>query len=226
MERVSCRSGARFSCKIAGRSTAGRGRWRVSPGVPFLVPCYKLAHLLPECVGSILSQSYGDFEILIMDDCSPDDTPTVAQAFGDSRIKHVRNDPNLGHLRNYNKGINLARGRYVWLISADDRLRRPYVLERYVQLMERHPTVGYVFCPAVGLENGTETSVIEWTVGAAGDAIVNGRRFLRRLIEANCVGTPAGLVRRECYDRLGPFRLALPYAGDWYLWCLFALPFE
>src|SRR4029450_6107677 len=153
MERESCRFGAPFSCRIAGRSTAGQRGWLVTPDVTFVIPCYNLAHLLPECIGSILSQSYGNFEILIMDDCSPDDTPRVAQSFGDDRIRYIRNDPNLGHLRNYNKGIDLARGRYVWLISADDRLRRPYVLERYVQLMERHPTVGYVFCPAVGLEN-------------------------------------------------------------------------
>src|SRR5438477_10603599 len=112
-----------------------------NPTVTFVVPCYKLAHLLPDCLRSILSQSFGDFEILVMDDCSPDHTGEVARSFKDSRVRHVRNDPNLGHLHNYNKGIALARGAYIWLISADDCLRRPYVLERYVQQMDRHPSV-------------------------------------------------------------------------------------
>ena len=107
----------------------------MNPTVSFVVPCYKLAHLLGECVDSILGQTYRDFEVLIMDDCSPDNTAEVAQSFTDPRVRHVRNEPNLGHLRNYNKGIELARGKYVWLISADDRLRRPYVLERYVRCL-------------------------------------------------------------------------------------------
>src|ERR1700719_665273 len=98
--------------------------------VSFVVPCYKLGHLLAECLNSILSQSFRDFEILIMDDCSPDQTPEVARSFTDPRVRYVRNETNLGNLRNYNKGIGLARGNYIWLISADDRLRRTYVLER------------------------------------------------------------------------------------------------
>lgn len=61
-----------------------------------------------------------------MDHCSPDGTPEVAKSFRDSRVVHPRNEPNLGHLRNYNKGIGLAHGRYIWLISADDYLLRPY----------------------------------------------------------------------------------------------------
>ena len=103
-----------------------------TPTVTFVVPCYKLAHLLPECINSILSQSFRDLEILIMDDCSPDNTADTARSFQDSRVRYIRNDQNLGHLRNYNNGIALARGKYIWLISADDYLRRPYVLENYV----------------------------------------------------------------------------------------------
>jgi len=77
-----------------------------------------------------------------MDDCSPDDTPRVAAAFTDPRVRYVRNEPNLGHLQNYNKGLSLARGEYLWLISADDRLRRPYVVERFVKRMDARRDAG------------------------------------------------------------------------------------
>src|SRR3974377_1558569 len=107
------------------------------PKVSFIVPCYKLGHLLAECIESILAQGYQDFEVLIMDDCSPDNTPEVAKSFGDARIQHIRNEPNLGHLRNYNKGIGLAKGDYIWLISADDSLRSSRVLERFGSVTER-----------------------------------------------------------------------------------------
>ena len=82
------------------------------PTVSYIVPCFKLGHLLPDCVDSILGQSHRDFEIIILDDCSPDDTPAVAARFRDSRVRYVRNTENLGHLRNYNKGIELSRGKY------------------------------------------------------------------------------------------------------------------
>lgn len=197
-----------------------------SPIVSFIVPCYKLAHLLPDCVNSILAQTYDNFEVLIMDDCSPDNTAQVARSFRDARVKHIRNDPNVGHLRNYNKGIGLAAGRYVWLISADDCLRKPYVLERYLEVMEAHPEVGYAFCPGVGLQGQRETEIVEWAVLDHQDAILNGREFLCRLLQANCVLAPSGLVRKECYERLGTFPLDLPFAGDWYLWCMFALYYD
>src|SRR5437764_14943821 len=113
------------------------------PLVSFVVPCYKLAHYLAECVDSILSQTYTNLEILIMDDCSPDNTPEVARSFTDPRVKYIRNEPNLGHLRNYNKGIKMSQGKYVWLISADDRLTCREALARYVTVMESNPKVGY-----------------------------------------------------------------------------------
>jgi glycosyltransferase involved in cell wall biosynthesis len=198
----------------------------LSPKVSFVVPCYKLAHLLQECVESILAQTYEDFEVLIMDDCSPDHTGEVVRSFHDSRIRYIRNDPNLGHLRNYNRGISLALGEYIWLISADDRLRKQYILERYLSVMERHPEVGFAFCPGVGLRDGAETEIVKWAVLDCSDTILPGREFLRCLLHSNCVLAPAGLVRKRCYEQLGAFPLDLPFAGDWYLWCLFSLHYD
>ncbi len=193
------------------------------PKVSFIVPCFKLAHLLPECIHSILSQTFEDFEILIMDDQSPDNTPEVAHSFGDPRVIHIRNEENLGHLRNYNKGIELAQGQYVWLISADDKLRRNYVLEKYVTLMDAHPDVGYVICPGFALLGHTETRLLEYSVQSDRDTIFDGRNFLSILLNGNTVLSASGMVRKQLYSRFGTFPLDLPYAGDWYLWCLFSL---
>jgi glycosyltransferase involved in cell wall biosynthesis len=198
-----------------------------NPVVSFIVPCYKLAHMLPECINSILAQSYKNFEILIMDDCSPDNTPEIARSYPDPRVKHIRNDPNLGHLRNYNKGIQLSRGKYVWLISADDYLRKLYILKRYVDLMDKHPNVGYVICPGYGVRDGLETTILG-RLSARGDRdrILSGHVLLKKLIKSNFVLTPSGMVRRECYDKISLFQLTMPWAGDWYLWCLFALFYD
>ena len=192
------------------------------PKVTFIVPCYKLGHLLADCVNSILEQTYGDFEVLIMDDRSPDQTPDVARSFGDPRVKHIRNEVNLGHLCNYNEGIARARGKYIWLISADDRLRKEYVLERYVELMEKHPEVGYVFCPAVDLVDEREAGVLVYSRHGDQDAIFDGRSFLLKLLKYNPIAAPSAMVRAHLY-RKNPFPLDMPWGGDWYQWCRFAL---
>src|SRR6267142_4966294 len=156
----------------------GSSRRPAAPTVSFVVPCYKHGHFLAECVGSILAQTFEDFEVLIMDDCSPDETPVVARSFTDPRVVHIRNEQNLGHLANYNKGIDLARGKYIWLINVDDYLRRPYALEKFVAVMEKVPTAAYVFCRAFSVRDGTETQphAVHGTV----DRVFDGGEFIKR----------------------------------------------
>lgn len=192
-----------------------------APAVSFIVPCYKLAHLLADCVDSILAQTYEHFEVLIMDDCSPDDTAAVARSFGDPRVRHIRNEPNLGHLRNYNKGISLASGQFVWLISADDKLRRPHVLERFVAALDNQPSASFVFCPSMKFDSTGELHVS----GAHGktERLFSRPEFLRTILNGNSVSAPAAMARKEYYDRIGGFPLDLPFAGDWYIWARFAL---
>jgi glycosyltransferase involved in cell wall biosynthesis len=198
-----------------------------NPTVSFVIPCYKLAHLLRDCIDSILSQTYIDFEVLVMDDCSPDDTALVAQSICDPRVKYIRNDQNLGHLRNYNKGIRLSGGRYVWLISADDRLRVPYVLERYVHFMDAHPNAGYIFCPAVGLQDGVETQLLDWGYFGAADQIFDGRKFITTLLGKSLgLAAPAVMVRRDCYEKVSMFPTDMPHQGDLYIWFLWALEYD
>lgn len=194
------------------------------PRVSFVVPCYKLGHLLSNCVNSILSQSYADFEILIMDDRSPDSTPEVAQSFTDPRIRYLRNEQNLGHMRNYNRGVALARGTYVWLISADDCLRHRDVLQRFVDLMDRRPRVGYIFCPVMRFR-GDEDLFVYGNHGPA-DRIFRGHQFLRILAEGNSVPAASVMARRACYEQQGMYPLDLPFANDWYVWAVFALAFD
>jgi glycosyltransferase involved in cell wall biosynthesis len=197
------------------------------PKVSFIVPCYKLGHLLAECVDSILAQSYQDFEVLIMDDNSPDNTSDVAGSFKDARVRHIRNEPNLGHLQNYNKGISLARGEYIWLISADDRLRSAQVLERYVGMLDRAPNVGFVFCPAMRLIDDCEAGVMPYSLVSDSDVVFGGHNFLvQHLVFANIVPAPAAMARKKCYERMNSFPLDLPHTGDWYLWSMFSLYFD
>src|SRR5487761_57273 len=140
-----------------------------APLVSFVVPCYKLAHYLGACLDSLLSQSFGSVEVIVMDDCSPDHTAAVAGAYRDARLRYVRNERNLGHLQNYNRGISLAAGKYVWLISADDCLLARHALARYVEGMEGDGRLAFAFSPAMGIgAAGEARGVVSWTRPFAG----------------------------------------------------------
>jgi hypothetical protein len=198
----------------------------MNPLVSFVVPCYQLGHVLPECIESILTQTYQNFEILIMDNCSPDNTPEVARSFCDPRVRHIRNEENIGHTANFNRGITLSQGKYVWWLSADDLLQSSRALERFVELMERNPQVGYVFCRSIEVQGGKKKGIAQWTDCGADDLIWDGRAFLARLFEFNCIAESSAMVRKQCYERVGLFRLDLPFASDWYLWCSIALHYD
>jgi glycosyltransferase involved in cell wall biosynthesis len=191
------------------------------------VPCYRLGHLLGACVDSILSQTYTNFEILVMDDHSPDDTERVARSIEDPRVRYIRNDVNLGHVGNFNKGIGLARGTYVWLISADDQLRTCSILNRYVALMDSYPSVGYVCCAGMELHDNRE-ELARYSVVADRDTIFDSREFLLNtgMLESNTVICASAMARRACYLQHGTFPSDLPFGEDWYLWCLFALYYD
>lgn len=206
-----------------------------NPIVSFVVPCYNLAIFLPECINSILGQSFSNLEVLIMDDCSPDHTSEVARDFGDTRVTYIRNEHNLGALRNYNKGIQLCRGKYIWLISADDYLRRQYVLERYVRLMDAHPSVGYSFCPGFRVSDGQEAGLLQGSTYGRRNRLISGHAFLNKVLDCCFILSPSVLVRRECYETISVFPVDVVWAGepvdliwggDWYLWCMFALHYD
>src|SRR3954467_11927005 len=104
--------------------------------VSIIVPCYNYAHFLAKCVNSVLAQEGVTVEVLIIDDCSTDDTETVgAQLATDSRVTFRRHDNNIGHIATYNEGLDWVTGEYTVLLSADDLLT-PGALARATAAME------------------------------------------------------------------------------------------
>lgn len=114
---------------IAGASMA-------APRVSIVMPTYKRAHLLGGAIQNVLAQSFRDFELIVVDDNSPDDTPRVVAGFDDPRIRYVRNDPNLRLPRALNRGFSLARGHYLtW--TSDDNFYADTAIERMVRVLDR-----------------------------------------------------------------------------------------
>ena len=114
-----------------------------SPRVTVFTPVHNRPRLVAEAIESTLAQTFGDFEHLVIDDGSTDDTALAVSAFRDPRVRLVRNDANLGIPRTRNRGIDLARGEYVALLDSDDR-SLPGRLARQVAFLDANPAVAAV----------------------------------------------------------------------------------
>lgn len=113
----------------------------VLPRVTVLMPVYNGASYLAEAMQSILRQTFTDFEFLIIDDGSTDESVAIIQGFQDTRIRLVHNGTNLGLVGSLNKGLGLARGAYIARMDADD-ISRAERLACQVSFMDENPMVG------------------------------------------------------------------------------------
>lgn len=198
------------------------------PRVSFVVPCFNYGRFLNECIGSILAQTFSDFEILICDDASTDDTPVLATGFIDSRIRYIRREQNIGHLENYNDGIRQAQGELVWLISADDKLGSNRVLETYVDQFNQHPDLMLACCRVQCIDD--DSAPYDKFIPRSNypglptePRVFDGADFYRVLIQGNFVASPCALAKKSLYEKFGYFHPDLPHSGDWYNWLLFGL---
>ncbi len=110
------------------------------------MPVYNSASYLAQAVESVLAQSFTDFELLIVDDCSTDGSYEIAAAFAqkDSRISLIRNDQNRGMVANWNYCLELSRGKYIRYLFGDDYLIDHNTFARQIDVLEKYPQVSLV----------------------------------------------------------------------------------
>jgi glycosyltransferase involved in cell wall biosynthesis len=129
------------------------------PSVSLLLCVHNGAAYLPACLNSIFTQSFPDFELIIIDDCSTDDSPAILEALTDPRVKIFRNPENVGLTKSLNRGLTLTTGQYIARIDADDTMH-PTRLQQQVNFLENNPDYGIVGSFAQQMDaNGTSTSI-------------------------------------------------------------------
>ncbi|MDJ0508873.1 MAG: glycosyltransferase family 2 protein [Crocosphaera sp.] len=111
--------------------------------VSVCIPTYNRSHYLKYAVNTVLSQTYSDFELIICDDGSPDNTPDVVAEFKDSRIRYIRHEKNIGRSLNMRSGFEAAKGEYFIKFDDDDGLT-PEFLEKTVKVLDESKKVDFV----------------------------------------------------------------------------------
>lgn len=186
--------------------------------VSVIVPSYNYAHLLPGCIDSVLSQPGVEVEVLIIDDCSADDTEEVGHMLArDPRVSYRRHSKNQGHIATYNEGLDWASAHYVTLISADDLLT-PGALRRATEALDDYESAGFVYGRSVYFE--TDDALPPVRLGPAQPTLWPGDEWIARRCRTatNCISSPEVVVRTAWQKRLGGYRADLPHAGDLEMW--------
>jgi len=122
------------------------------PSISVLMPVYNAAPYLKEAIDSILSQTFSDFEFLIINDGSTDNSEEIILSYNDTRIRYVKNEQNIKLIATLNRGIALCKGEYIARMDADD-VSLPTRLETQFTFMESHPDVALCGSWFVSLDN-------------------------------------------------------------------------
>ena len=109
--------------------------------VSIIMPAYNCERFIAEAIRSVLAQTYTDWELIIVDDCSTDNTAQIVASFDDTRIVYQRNEKNVGAALTRNRALQIAKGHYIAFLDADD-LWAPEKLEHQIAFMEKN---GYDF---------------------------------------------------------------------------------
>jgi glycosyltransferase involved in cell wall biosynthesis len=184
--------------------------------VSVLLPTYNRAHYIAEAIQSTLDQTYADFEIVVVDDGSTDNSAEVVQRFTDPRVRFIRQE-NRGISGALNTAFRESRGRYVAILNSDD-IWLPDLLAEEVPVLQARPDVGLIYarCQAMDLSRRP----LARTTGVP--ARYPGEMF-KSLLYGDHVCTIAALIRREHLEQAGLWDESLIANEDWDMWLRLAL---
>lgn len=192
-----------------------------NPLVSICIPAYNRASMIGDAIRSALDQTYSPIEVIVVDNASSDRIEEVVDAFGDPRLKFVKNRKNLGLFGNFNRCIELSQGKYLHILHSDDYID-PGFTRTCVEFLESHPEVGMTFTDILAISEQAENRIGHTSCDNIFPAPEGFRQILRF---RNLISCPSVMVRRDVYDSVGPFSLEYPYSGDLYQWLRIARRF-
>ena len=135
------------------------------PLISVIIPTFNRAKMVCDCVHSVLATDYSALELIVVDDCSPDDTGAqITAAFGsDARVRYLRNEKNSFQAVSRNNGRKAAKGQYLLFLD-DDNIVHPDILTELLKVFAAHPRAGLVAPMAIHQRKGRENTI--WSLGS------------------------------------------------------------
>lgn len=206
---------------------------KFKPKVSVIIPNYNHARYLRQRIETVLHQTYRDFEAILMDDCSTDESRAICLEYAsDARVRIEFNEKNSGStFKQWNKGVGLARGEYVWIAESDD-YADDHFLEQLVLRLDADRSTVLSYCRSwrvsgdgnlVGFADqySTDLDSQRWTA----DFLSDGREECEMyLVHRNTIPSASSVVfRKDVYEKVGGADERLVFCGDWKTWASMAL---
>jgi len=178
------------------------------PQITVALPVYNGQEFLAQAIDSVLKQTFTDFELLILDNCSTDGTLKIAESFRDPRIRIVSNEKNIGMIGNWNKAVEMALGDYLKILSHDDLLEPTCLAEQFKGFQKAtRKNIGIVTSKRQIINESGK--VVMPGLGLFGPTrLISGRAVARKVVRAgrNIIGEPSVvLLRTSVLKTLGGF---------------------
>lgn len=190
-----------------------------SPAVSVVIAAYNASRWIAKTLDSVLAQTFRDFEVVVVDDGSTDETPNVIAGYG-TKVRYLHKE-NGGAASARNVGIRAARGSYIAFLDADD-LWLSEKLQLQMQLFSKYPALAWVYSDAEVFEGQSVLyKVSQRSKLHAGD-------ILRPLLLQDFIPSPTPLIRREVFDTVGYFDESplLRIGEDWNMWLRIAAKYH
>lgn len=180
------------------------------PKISVIMPAYNAEKYIKEAIDSILTQTFRDFELIVLNDCSRDRTEQIILSYQDDRVVYLKNEENLGVAATLNKGLAAAEGKYIARMDADD-ISLPNRFARQVEYLDANPKVAV-------LGTNTETFNEDGPLYTGWSATDPAQMKVDLLFSCG-LAHPSVMMRREVIQALGGYDLEFEGMEDYDLWC-------
>lgn len=198
--------------------------------VSVIIPNYNYARFLQQRIESVLAQTYTNYEIILLDDASTDDSVSILNHYStNSHVTHLEINPvNTGSpFAQWQKGISLSRGKYIWIAESDDAAE-PSFLEKAISVLNQYPQASFCFLGSQCIDekgNQLSTDFDRWTSKQLRHphniGVFDGEDYIKHnLYWRNYIYNASGVVfRKQCFKQIKDLScFSMRYSGDWLFW--------
>lgn len=182
--------------------------------VSVCIPMYNAQDFIEECLYSVIAQTYKDIEIVVIDNCSTDNSLEIVKKVSDDRIRIIQNDENIGLVGNWNACLKHATGEFVNILCADDVWEKNN-LEEKVKIMEQYSNVGAVFSASKVIDENGKVRLKRRPLKRS--KLLKGTEFAPwAFSKKNCFGEPSNILfRKNAVDVVGEYKCGIISVLDW-----------
>ncbi|MGI9533465.1 MAG: glycosyltransferase family 2 protein [Thermodesulfobacteriota bacterium] len=180
--------------------------------VSVILPTFNRSNFITFSINSLLSQTYKNIEIIVVDDGSTDETEHIIKLFNDSRIRYIKLDDNHGANFARNIGLRNALGEFVTFLDSDDEFM-VLKIEKELNVLLTNKSIGLVYSGLCQYHvDDAKKENLRTTIPKFRGDIYN------EILYRNVIGTPSPLIRKECFEKVGFFDETMKSCQDWEMW--------